>query len=105
MFVKHYFKNYRILSCCLKGSLVKLLTDEDPSSRPEAKELKNHSLLLKFQESIKRFQNNENKQEKVEQNDKYKEKEENRDSDTEEDEDDKTFGESENEGKDIMTRW
>lgn len=32
---------------------MKLLTDEEPSNRPEAKELKNHSLLLEFQESVK----------------------------------------------------
>ena len=42
-----------------QGSLVKLLTDEDPSNRPEAKELKSHSLLIEFEESIKECGNEE----------------------------------------------
>jgi len=54
-----------------EGSLVKLLTDENPSNRPEAKELKSHSLLLEFEESIKKC---ENEDEEVEDEDDEKKK-------------------------------
>ena len=58
-FLLPFFVHYFVHFFHNQGDLVKLLTNEDPNQRPEAKELKSHPLIEDFRKAIHSETNNE----------------------------------------------